>query len=76
MNTINDPGPNTFSDLTEEAAHLAARALGGAIAHLIARYVPSRLASDFALRVVIGMADEMNAIDIAYGTRPPIATQH
>ena len=53
----------TFTDLTNDAAELAARALGCGLARLVEAYVPPRLVRRFAMRVAVALVREANAAD-------------
>ena len=59
----------SITELTNNAAELAARAVACGLARLIETYVPPRLAHNFALRVAIVLLREMNVRD--EGPRSP-----
>jgi len=75
MNT-NDYEPTSLSDLTEQAADLAARAVGCGLARLIERYVAPHLADHFVMRVAVVLLREVHAHEPAATTRPPFSTRH
>jgi hypothetical protein len=74
MNT-NDHEPTSLAELAEQATDLAARAAGCALARLIERYVPPRLADRFALRVAVVLLREVHAHDVTV-SRTPFSTEH
>jgi hypothetical protein len=53
----------SIGELADDAAELAARAVGSGLARLIDRYVPPRLASRFAMRVAVVLLREVHALD-------------
>jgi hypothetical protein len=59
-----DESQQTISVLTNDAAELAARAVGSGIARLIEAYVPQRLAGRFALRVVMVLIREVRTREV------------
>jgi hypothetical protein len=58
-------------ELAEDAAELAARAVGCGLARLIDTYVPPRLASRFAMRVAVVLLREVHALDEGPSSTPP-----
>ncbi len=51
----------SIAELAEDAAELAARAVGCGLARLIDTYVPARLAGRFAMRVAVVLLREVQA---------------
>ncbi len=64
----------SITELAEDAAELAARAVGCALARLIDTYVPPRLASRFAMRVAVVLLREVRALDAAPAAVPSPGT--
>ena len=54
----------SIAELAEDAAELAARAVGCGLARLIDRYVPTRLAGRFAMRVAVVLLREVQAPEV------------
>jgi hypothetical protein len=65
----------SIAELTEQAADLAARAVGSGLARLIAAYVPARLADRFAMRVAVVLLREVQSHEEAVA-RPPFCKTH
>ncbi len=53
----------TIAELADDAAELAARAIGCGLARVIERYVPPRLANRFAMRVAVVLLRELHDAD-------------
>jgi hypothetical protein len=64
----------SITELAEDAAELAARAVGCGLARLIDTYVPPRLAGRFAMRVAVVLLREVRALDAAPAAVPSPGT--
>ena len=74
MNRNEAANDTSMMELAEQAADLAARAMGCGIARLIEAYIPVRLADRFAMRVAVVLLREVHAHEEA-ATRSP-STEH